>query len=128
MEYTKNDINTFVRAVKEASPLKPHDYDLTRYCELLINLAGMAHRMAEVECSCYIDRVESSDDPETVTISAILQERIQKLCVDYIGLTPQFQGDPRGVMVKLKVPDGLGDSWEGRDLLCVPQPTENIYL
>jgi hypothetical protein len=35
---------------------------------------------------------------------------------------PHFQGDPRGCVIKLKVPSGYGDDFGGAGLLCVPAP------
>lgn len=35
------------------------------------------------------------------------------------GVTPVFQGDPRGAVVKLRVPSGRTDDW-GQTGLCVP--------
>jgi hypothetical protein len=36
------------------------------------------------------------------------------------GITPDFQGDPRGAVVKLKVPSGRTDDW-GKTGICVPE-------
>lgn len=49
-----------------------------------------------------------------------LEERIAKILEPY-SITPVFQGDPRGITVKLQVPDGYTDDWGG-DGMCVPQP------
>lgn len=35
------------------------------------------------------------------------------------GIVPIFNGDPRGAVVKLQVPNGRTDDW-GREGLCVP--------
>lgn len=36
------------------------------------------------------------------------------------GITPDFSGDPRGAVVKLKLPSGRTDDW-GQTGLCVPE-------
>ena len=47
-----------------------------------------------------------------------LQARVTKLLAPY-KVTPVFNGDPRGAVVKLKVPSGRTDDW-GRTGVCVP--------
>ena len=46
------------------------------------------------------------------------QRRMEALLAPY-GVTPDFSGDPRGAVVKLKVPSGRTDDW-GQTGLCVP--------
>lgn len=56
--------------------------------------------------------------PRVNVQEAKIQERVEKLCATY-GLKPIFQGDPRGAVLKLKVPSGRTNDW-GRTGICVP--------
>lgn len=47
-----------------------------------------------------------------------VERRVEALCAPY-GIKPVFQGDPRGAVVKLRVPSGKTDDW-GQTGLCVP--------
>ncbi len=49
---------------------------------------------------------------------AQIEARVQKLCAKH-GLKPVFNGDPRGAVLKIKVPSGRTNDW-GRDGICVP--------
>ena len=49
---------------------------------------------------------------------ASARARVEALCSPY-GIEPDFQGDPRGAVVKLKVPSGRTNDW-GRVGVCVP--------
>ena len=47
-----------------------------------------------------------------------VEQRVQALCKAH-GLTPVFNGDPRGAVLKVKVPSGrTNDGW--REGVCVP--------
>lgn len=53
---------------------------------------------------------------------AVQDERAQARIVALLapfGVVPDFQGDPRGACVKLRVPSGRTDDW-GQTGLCVP--------
>lgn len=47
-----------------------------------------------------------------------VRARVEKVCAPY-GITPVFQGDSRGAVLKLKVPSGKTDDW-GQVGICVP--------
>ena len=47
-----------------------------------------------------------------------IEERLASLCRS-IGCGVSFQGDPRGVTIKITVPDGFTNDW-GKEGLCVP--------
>jgi hypothetical protein len=38
------------------------------------------------------------------------------------NIVPEFQGDPRGCVLKLRVPSGYNNSFGGDGLVCVPAP------
>ena len=46
---------------------------------------------------------------------------IVKACVA-AGLPYELSGDPRGCVVKVKLPSGRGNSWGGDGMTCVPAP------
>lgn len=46
------------------------------------------------------------------------QDRVRALLAPY-NIAPIFQGDPRGCVLKLKVPSGTTNDW-GREGICVP--------
>ena len=47
-----------------------------------------------------------------------LEARITKLCKEF-DCVPEFQGDPRGATIKIKVSDGFTNDW-GHVGICVP--------
>jgi hypothetical protein len=47
-----------------------------------------------------------------------IRSTVERICAPY-GIKPDFQGDPRGAVVKLKVPSGRTNDW-GRVGVCVP--------
>jgi len=60
-----------------------------------------------------------------VTASSVkdaqVEARVRKLCKP-LGLEPVFSGDPRGAVLKLKVPSGRTNDW-GSSGICVPSGT-----
>ena len=56
--------------------------------------------------------------PRYVVHEARIEARVRALCQRH-GLTPIFQGDPRGAILKLKVPSGRTNDG-GREGVCVP--------
>ena len=56
--------------------------------------------------------------PRGVVTMARLERRLTALLAPY-GVTPVFQGDPRGAVVKLRMPSGRTDDG-GQTGLCVP--------
>lgn len=46
------------------------------------------------------------------------QELVQSIC-EPLKITPVFGGDPRGCVLKLKVPSGKTNDWS-REVICVP--------
>ena len=47
-----------------------------------------------------------------------LVARVVKICAEF-DCVPEFQGDPRGATIKIKVPDGFTNDW-GQVGICVP--------
>jgi DNA N-6-adenine-methyltransferase (Dam) len=77
------------------------------------------------KCSQYIDKGQTYDykwDEKAAKRDEAKEERIQakvtELCKAF-GCVPVFQGDPRGNVLKIQVPDGYTNDW-GREGICVP--------
>ena len=78
---------------------------------LIMSYAGTLHRLAERACNvplteASLDRIQQ------------LRTRIKRILKPY-KITPRFQDDPRGAVVKLQVPSGVTNDW-GRMGICVP--------
>ena len=74
-------------------------------------------------CSDYGSKPEETDEehgriPRHVLLSERCERRLIRRLAPF-NVTPNFQGDPRGCTVKLKVPSGRTDDW-GQVGLCVP--------
>lgn len=55
---------------------------------------------------------------EMMAKEARIEKRITELCEPF-GFKADFQGDPRGATVKIRVPSGYTNDW-GRTGICVP--------
>lgn len=137
MSYQREREEFLVSMQREGVPL-----DVAR---LVLRDATTIQRLAEVACSdeaadrdrvrCPGDRKGggclcrdngSHDDagnthgkvPRYMIRDEQAQVRIAKRLAPF-NVVPDFQGDPRGACVKLKVPSGRTDDW-GRVGLCVP--------
>lgn len=78
-------------------------------------------RIAENQCNGYQtwdykwdEKAAAKDEAK----EARIQARVGKLCT-MIGCKPVFQGDPRGNVLKIQVPDGYTNDW-GKEGICVP--------
>ena len=106
----------------------------------LLRYAATLHRLAELECSSEAadrDRVSCPRDipclcqdygsyngdhgtvPRIAVHGARTQRRVETLCADLPGIIPVFQEDPRGAVLKLRVPSGRTNDW-GHTGICVP--------
>lgn len=98
--------------------------------------ATTLHRLAEAQCNgdwpcdngerrvvpCV--RCEGGYHPSVLNKAKVCPDcrtcdRVQALCAPH-NVQPCFQGDPRGCVLKLKVPSGFGNDWGGEGLVCVP--------
>lgn len=113
--------------------------------QALMRAGTSLHRIAELQCSSEAadrDRVLCPGDkghpgtclcrdygdfdgsgahgkvPRINVREAQIEARVRKLCEKH-GLVPVFQGDPRGAVLKIKVPSGRTNDW-GREGVCVP--------
>jgi hypothetical protein len=111
-------------------------------CRKVLRHAATHHRCAELECSSewadrdrvpcpgvktegaclcdygYAEEGKHESVPR-VSVTAQRMERLITAALAPYNVVPVFQGDPRGATVKLKVPSGKADSWDGVGI-CVP--------
>ncbi len=87
-----------------------------RQCEALMRFAATLQRLAEDDCN-----IPMNDEQRTRWIRK--QERIQ---MNVIAITaeleldlPIFSSDPRGAVLKIRVPSGYSDDMGGEGI-CVP--------
>lgn len=89
--------------------------------ESILRLTQRIQRISERQCNGH--QTPSGDwDEKAAQRDERAEERAQKsiieICKEW-GWVPDFQGDPRGAVVKLKVPSGRYTDW-GRIGICVP--------
>lgn len=104
-------------------------------CRKLSRYAHTHHRLAEAQCNgdwpaengervvtpcakCESQWVPSTLDKHGNCKSCRIEASIAKLCTEY-GFAADFQGDPRGATVTIKVPSGRTTDW-GKVGICVP--------
>ena len=79
-------------------------------------------RVEVIPCLCR-DYGSYDGDHGTVPRIAVQEDRTQRrvnaLCANLPGIIPVFQGDPRGAVLKLRVPSGKTNDG-GRTGICVP--------
>jgi hypothetical protein len=84
---------------------------------LILRHSATYARIQETWCN------EEMDDARTKQMEAKearLEARLQEICQSLSpDCAPDFQGDPRGTTVKIKLPSGYTDDW-GRTGFCVP--------
>lgn len=111
---------------EKLSPQLGYTHRIFQICSLICRHATTHHRLMEIQCS-----VEMSETQEAEVEAKVewLEQRITELVgllpeTDDGELRPLFQGDPRGVTVKLLVRDfprhDLYDGWANEGIL-VPQ-------
>jgi hypothetical protein len=74
--------------------------------------ARTIHRLAEIACERELTSTEEKRDE-------IATARIGGRLAAY-GIESHFQGDPRGAVVKLRLPSGRANDFGGEGLFCVP--------
>jgi hypothetical protein len=73
------------------------------------------HQLAEKQCN---DPAYGPDDEQRVLL---LEGRIERNLAPF-GISAEFQGDPRGAVVKLRLPSGRANDFGGEGYYCVPTP------
>lgn len=86
-------------------------------CSLILRHAATLQRLAETACNRELTADEEKKDGSLSARVTLLVEDLKKLgCKNVVGVN--FSGDPRGVVVKIKVNDHVGDSWGGSEWVC----------
>ena len=85
----------------------------TDLARLVLRNAATIQRLAVEDCNRGCTSAQVKQD-------AACQRRITAACHPW-GITPTYNGDPRGAVVKLLLPSGTWNSFGGReDGFCVP--------
>ncbi len=74
--------------------------------------AGTLHRLAEKDCNVGLTEADAKREE---TCEARTRGRLAAY-----GIVTEFSSDPRGAVVKLRLPSGKGNSWGDSSLYCVP--------
>ena len=92
-----------------------------QFAQTLMRYGATLGRIAENQCNGYQtpsyewdEKAEKRDEKKEERI----QKRVTDLCAAF-QCKPIFQGDPRGNVLKIAVPDGYTNDW-GREGICVP--------
>ena len=74
--------------------------------------ARTLHRLAEKDCNYGLTDTDRKREEHC-------EARTAGRLAAY-GIVAQFSGDPRGAVVKLRLPSGRSNDWGGEGLYCVP--------
>ena len=124
MTASAKDRALFVGQLVRAMPDKPV-HVVERAAALLIRHATTHGNLAEAECNGPGDWVNSIPYPRAGEIinthqaliekkRAQIEARMTAICAE-LGITPNFDGDPRGYTVKVHLPTGASNTWGGRE-------------
>jgi hypothetical protein len=102
---TTKDKLEFVFAMARHSNLNLHD------CKRIMRYAATVQRLAETACNRELTVQEIRKDENCMA-------EIIAICAPS-DVAANFNGDPRGCVVKLRVPDGYNNDWGGEGI-CVP--------
>ncbi len=72
--------------------------------------AGRLHTIACRQCNGYRDDAAQARDEKA---EAKVETTVRKACEAFPGIVPVFGGDPRGCVLKIKIPGVPGDGWGG---------------
>lgn len=112
---------TLIKGARKAMHLPElNEYDLSHYCQTLVNSASIAHLFASMQCSDRLDLIEDNPDESKTTAHEQFNADCRAFTRQYLGLELLTGNDPRGAVFKLVVPENIGDSFGDRTHLCVP--------
>ena len=87
--------------------------DAVALAKLVLRNASIIQSIAVKDCNSPLTDGDRKEDE-------MAEARITEACKPW-GITPTFNGDPRGCCVKLLLPSGRWNSWGGaEDGFCVP--------
>ena len=79
---------------------------------VVLRAGSTIQRLAVEDCSRQLTERE-------IAMAERLEKRIHMITADMGWPSPLFGGDPRGCVVKVRVPSGYTNDW-GREGVCVP--------
>lgn len=86
---------------------------------LILRHAATLQRLAVTACNVELTpRQKKQEARAQAGIGAICQASLEHT-IERAGIVPNFSGDPRGAVVKLRVPSGRTNDW-GQTGVCVP--------
>ena len=122
----------FTAQLTRALPTMP-PHVVAHYARLLVRHSVTHGRLAEMSCNghplqsvcppagcdmpAWNARVNKAQDRLDAYIEkreGQIERRITAICAE-LGLSPNFQGDPRGYTVKVALPNGAYNTWGGRE-------------
>jgi hypothetical protein len=96
-------------------------HDGQPFAQKLMRYGATLGRLAEEQCNgyqTYDGRWDEKTTERSERKEARIRAKVTELC-ERFGCKPVFQGDPRGNVLKIQVPDGFTNDW-GREGICVP--------
>lgn len=96
-------------------------HDGRPFAKRLMRYGATLGRLAEQECNGYQDWQGNWDQKAADRAEKKerrIKQKVMELCCEW-GCAAVFQGDPRGNVLKIRVPDGYTNDW-GREGICVP--------
>lgn len=113
MSYTKDRDEFITTIIDEVVAKQGNTGDGMKLALLILRRAATLQRLAVNDCNRGLTEAEKRND-------ALCEKRISEACQPW-GIVPNFNGDPRGAVVKLLLPSGKYNSFGGReDGYCVP--------
>jgi hypothetical protein len=98
---------------KHANNAPASVYEQRKIGETILRAAATYQRVEIARCNREVNKEEEKRQTR-------IEERLAAILGPY-GVVPTFDGDPRGIVVRLKMPDNYNDSFGGEGLLCVPK-------
>lgn len=97
-----------------------HTRATVRQCEALMRYATTLQRLAEDQCNReWTERDELKRGRIQVKVSDLCHEMTLAMELRNGRVEPIFANDPRGAVLKIRVPDGFSDDGNGEGI-CVP--------
>ncbi len=92
---------------------------LARECDLApakaTHLADTLRRLSQEHCRLQEAQCNGPLTKRQETRERNIEATVRKLIADHLpGVTARFQGDPRGYTVRLLLPSGAYNSWDGK--------------
>lgn len=109
MSATTKDKLEFVHAMAR------HTRATLRQCEALMRYAATLQRLAEDDCNGY---ARITDQERADAKQERIKVKVMEICCE-ADCAALFSSDPRGTVLKIRVPDGFTNDFGGEGI-CVP--------